>query len=328
LALLPSGPWALATTSPFGVISNNDPWAPYFPNNSYRSVDNVLQVDAQGHPHLVYLMLNPQNSQEAILRHAWFDGSLWQTEDMGKTQLLYSSYGGYSYTLDGSGQPHALLEQAQNAGSTSSLAYIHKVAGSWTQESLGGINPVVSCSSYRLRLDRSNAPHVLVGSWNTLYECTNDPQGNWTAAALPTGTVQLISNGINDGIWTDADNATLVYSNQSYDSGYGYATNLMCLRKVAGVWQLPLTIGSTDLGASSAQLEASPDGSRIAVLVNSGLGLKTYHLDEKGWHETLVTNLAGDYSYNTLFRLGFDSSNKAHILIKKTYPTTYTEFKE
>ena len=329
MALLPSGTWALATTSPFGVISNNDPWTPYFPNNSYRSVDNVLQVDALGHPHLVYLMLNPQNSQEAILRHAWFDGSLWQTEDMGKTQLLYYSYGvGYSYTLDGSGQPHALLEQSPYGGSTSNLAYIHKVASIWTQETLSGINPVVSYSSYRLRLDGSNAPHVLLGSWNTLYECTKDPQGSWVAAALPTGTVQLTSNGINDGIWTDAENATLVFSNQSYDSSYGYVTNMMCLRKAAGVWQSPVTMGSTDSGASSAQMEASSDRSRIAVLVNSGLGLKTYHMDEKGWHETLVTNLGGDYSYNTIFRLGFDSSSKAHILIKKTYPTSYTEFKE
>ncbi len=47
-ALTPTGTWALATTSPFGMLSNNDPWTPYFPNNSLRSAGNMVQMDALG----------------------------------------------------------------------------------------------------------------------------------------------------------------------------------------------------------------------------------------------------------------------------------------
>ena len=323
-ALLQDGSWALATTSPFGVLSNSNPWSPNFPNNNYRSATNMLQTDAQGHPHLVYLTLNLQNSQQAILRHLWFDGTAWQSEDMGHIEISY--YGGsYTYTLDSTGKPQALLDPSYYNTTTNSLLYVHKVGSSWTQEPLSGLNLTENFSNYRLRMDGADSPHVLLASWNSLYECTRDVQGNWQAGLLPTGSIQFNSSDFVDGIWADADNGTLFYSIQgSYPT---YNTQLFSMKKVTGVWQAPTVVTNSGYGISGIQIAYSSDRARIALLFNTSAGLKTFHLDENGWHQTLIFNLIGTYS--PLYRIGFDTSKKIHILVKNPSPAVgYTEFME
>jgi hypothetical protein len=321
----PVGTWALASTAPFGVLSDNAPWTPYFPNNSQRAAADLIQVDAQGHPHLVYLILDPQNSQEAILRHVWFSGTDWLTEDMGRTQLLYSYPGaGYVYTLDGAGVPQALLDQAPNGGSTSTLTYIHKVNGVWTREAMTAFAPVISFNNYRLKLDNTGAPHVLLGSYGALYECTRTPQGDWSASALPAGS--SLTNDFLEGCWTDADNATVVYS--TYGSYPTYGTTLTVLQKVGGNWQSPSNVAPADAGVAYAQMAQSPDRARLVLVLNTYAGLKAYHLDGAGWHETLLADLSNN-NYSPMYRVDFDASNKVHILYKNVYPATgYIEFKE
>jgi hypothetical protein len=323
-ALTPTGAWGLATTSPFGMLSNNDPWTPYFPNNSLRSAGNMVQIDALGHPHLVYLILNPQNNQEALLRHAWHDGTTWQSEDMGHTQLVYAySSVGYEFRLDSTGVPHALLDQGPYGGYTSTMTYVHKVNGAWVQESMGDISPTLYLSAYRLRLDASDVPHVLINASTSVYECTRSAQGQWSASVLAAAA--NTTTGFLDGFWSDGDNAIVMYS--VYGSYPSYGSDIMAVKKVAGVWQLPSLIEHSDSTSPSIQVAQSPDHARIAMVWVDAYGFKALHLDTTGWHPTLLLNPSS--TYNLMYRVGFDGSNKVHILFKNIYPDVgYIDFKE
>jgi hypothetical protein len=323
-ALTPTGTWGLATTSPFGMLSNSDPWAPYFPGNSLRSAQNMVQVDALGHPHLVYLVLNPQNNQEALLRHAWNDGTNWQNEDMGHTQLLYGFFGaGYDFRLDSTGVPHALLDVGPYGGYISTMAYVHKVNGTWVQESMGDISPTFFLAACRLRLDEFDIPHVLFSSTASVYECSRSAQGQWSASIVATAS--STTNGFVDGFWSDADNAVVLYPDWgSYPS---YGMNIMVVNKVAGVWQMPSVLERSDSINAGIQVAQSPDRARVAIVWADAFGFKAIHLDGSGWHPTLLMNPAS--TYNQMYRVGFDGSNKVHILFKNLYPEVgYTEFKE
>jgi len=324
-ALTPTGTWGLATTSPFGMLSNDDPWTPYFPNNNLRNVGNVVQIDALGHPHLVYVILNPQNNQEAILRHTWNDGSTWQTEDMGRTKLLLAFSGvGYDFRLDSTGAPHAILDLGPYGGYSSSIAYVHKVNGAWVQESMGDISPNLYLSAYRLCLDGSDAPHVLVFSAPSVYECARSAQGKWSASVIATPSNS--TSGLLDGFWSDGDNALVLYS--AYEPYPTTGSDLTAVKKVDGVWQPPSVIGYSNSVPLNVQVAQSPDRARIAMTWADSFGLFALHLDGTGWHPTLLLNPTPD-SYSPMYRIGFDSSNKVHILFKNPYPEVgYTDFKE
>ena len=323
-ALTPAGTWGLATASPFGMLSNNDPWAPYFPNNSLRSAGSVVQFDANGHPHLVYLVLNPQNNQEALLRHVWHDGTTWQTEDMGRTQYLYAYFGvGYDFRLDSTGVPHALLDLGPYGGYTTTMTYVHKVSGTWVQEPMSDISPSLYLQYCRLRLDGSDTPHVVISSSSSVYECTRSAQGHWSASVLATASNTM--NGFLDGFWSDADNAIALYS--VYASYPSSGSEVIAVKKVAGVWQSPSVIEHSDTSSPSIQVAQSPDHARIAMIWADSFGFKALHLDGTGWHPTLL--LSPTSAYNQMYRVGFDGSNKVHILFKNLYPDVgYTEFKE
>lgn len=316
-ALTPSGTWGLATSSPFGMLSNNDPWTPYFPNNSQRSAVNMVRFDALGHPHLVYVVLNPQNNQEAILRHVWHDGTIWNNEDMGRTQLLYSyGGGGYDFRLDSAGVPHAILDLGPSGGYSSTMAYLHKVNGSWVQESLAGINPSLYLSAIRLRLDAADVPHVMLISYSTVYEAARSAEGTWSASAIATAA--NYTTGFVDGFWEDGDNAIVLYSVSTPYPSYG--SDIMAIKKVAGTWQLPTILEHLDTTSPNIQAAQSPDRARIAMIWGDSFGFKALHLDNAGWHPTLLPSPATAYSYTWMYRVGFDSSNKIHILFKNPYP--------
>ncbi len=203
------------------------------------------------------------------------------------------------------------------------MTYVHKVKGSWVQESMGDISPTLYVSAYRLRLDGSDAPHVLINSSNSVYECTRNSQGQWSASVLATASNN--TTGFLDGFWSDGDNAIVLYS--VYESYPSYGSDFMAVTKVAGVWQLPAVIERSDSTNPSIQVTQSPDRARIAMIWADASGFRALHLDGTGWHPTLLLNPTS--TYNLTYRVGFDSSNKVHILFKNLSPEVgYTEFKE
>ena len=312
------GLWTFGTAQPFGILSNNDPWTAYFPNNAVQLPASFVQMDAQGHPHAIYLVIDPQDSTLKDLTHIWNDGTSWHSEVMAKGPVPYSSASpGYVFALDNAGVPQALVDGTAPSypygGSTTTLQYVHKVSGSWVTDSLAGLSPAINnIGSYHLSVDTAGAPHILLGDWSTIVEFSKDGTGAWAGTTLPTGSASAGWYDFLDGHWKDADNATVFFERNG-----NLSTPLMAIQKSGGTWQAPIQIGVRDFDGftTTAGSTQSADGSRSVAFRVTDVGTKIYHQDATGnWHETLAAPPAA----GRWFRIGIDGSNKVHLLNKNS----------
>lgn len=330
-AIRATGTWAFLSKSPFGVLSNNDPWPAVFPSANAGSAVPLIRIDGQDRPHVVYLAIDPSSSQARILTHLWFDGSAWKSEELARGITPYPDYNkpGFTFCLDSGGMPHALLDHvidsAPIGGSTKSLTYVHKANSVWIEESLSSVDPAMwNIDSYHLALDSMNNPHLLLRIPDGVIECIRNSTGIWNAITLPTGQVKPGWGNFLDEVWVDSNNGFVFYE-RSGSSDLQY--DLMVLQKVGGHWETPVFLGSRehDGGGTSASAAISRDGSRIAVAYGTGSGIKTYHLLTLGWAETLV---APNRSQNPWFRLGIDGNNQLHLLFRGGGTSPYTDYHE
>jgi len=314
-ALRPTGSWAFATTSPFGILSNNDPWTATFPSNAGRYADPIIQVDRQGWPHVVYATVIDSGGASDLI-HLWYDGTVWQSEVMVKAKIPFSSANqGFTYRLDSTGMPHVLLDHATTSqpygGATASLSYLHKVNGNWMEEPLSGLAPAINnIGTYHLRLEDTDTPHILLGNWSSVVDYVRTGSGTWPSTTVPTGTVNAGWYDFIDSLWVDGNNGWIFYEN--YVSS-GNALSVIQMKN--GVWQPPQSLGTRDFNGSStaARCAISPDRSRVAILYATGAGFKIYHQAPDGWHETLVAPSSTGWA--STMRIGFDGVQKAHVLL-------------
>jgi len=320
-AIRATGSWAFATTLPFGVLSNTDPWPAFFPGNASRWSTPILQVDRQGWPHALYASPSTTTTGESALNHLWYDGSGWKTETVASAKIPWNSANsGWTFQLDSTGNPHVLLDhtstQYPSDGSTSTLSYLHKVSGVWSEEPLSVLSPSVNnIGTYHIRLEHSDTPHLLIGNWSSVIDYARTGLGTWTSSTLPTGTVKAGWYDFLDGVWVDARNGWVFY--EAYVNGNGLVYGLYVIQMKDGAW-LPAELLGTrahDGASTTAQAAISPDRTRIAVVHNTSAGIKAYHQSAGGWHQTLVAPYAGGYP---LLRIGFDGNQKIHILTAAT----------
>lgn len=319
-ALRPGGSWSLATTSPFGVLSNGDPWPASFPTNAGVTTDPIIQVDHQGWPHAVYATSISSSGAPATIMHMWFDGTAWQSESIASATLptLFQAKG-FSYRLDSTGTPHLLLDHvtAQNpyGGSTGSLSYHHKSNGAWVEEPLSVISPAIGfyIGSYHLRLDASDTPHLLISAQWALNDFLRTAPGSWAATNLPTSPFTPNGGSVDgvDSLWLDGTHGWVFF-----ESNLASEVGLYALQMKDGAWLPPQLLGVRASDSLTLRFRTrcalSPDGSRIAILYATSTGFKVYHQLPDGWHETL---LAPTPTWVSTMSLGFDESQKAHILI-------------
>jgi hypothetical protein len=328
-AIRPSGTWAFATTSPFGILSNGDPWAAYFPGNATRWTSTILKVDFQGRPHAVYAAPNTGGAAGSTLLHAWYDGTSWKSESVATMQIPNSSANqGWVFQLDTTGTPHIILDhQTANqpsGGATSSLSYLHKVGGTWVEEPLSSLSPGSSnIGTFHLILDGSDTPHLLLGNWSTIVDYARTGAGTWAASTLPVTGMNAGWYDFLDGIWVDSNNGWVFY--EAYVNGNILEHGLWALQMKGGAWKAPVLLGSRvhDGASTTAMPVISPDKTRVAILFNTSAGVKCYHLSQDAWQETLVAPYASSYPW---LRSGFDGSQKLHIL--SSTGTGYVDYHE
>lgn len=321
----PNGNWAFANGIPFGVLSNNDPWQAYIPNDAFLWSFPVIRMDASGWPHAVYLVRDIGNPENKRLTHIWSDAAGWHTEVIGQTNHVATDVNhGFIFDLDATGTPHVLLDHSDASHpygtATATLSYVHKVAGSWVSDSLASLHPeVFNIGTYHIRLDKNNKPHVLIGNSSSIIEYVPDGQAGWNSDVLPTGPVDAGSNGWMDGLFIDGESGTVFF--QRGGGGVG------ALQKVGGVWQPSVLLGygmAVDLSMCT-QVAMSSDRTRTVVFMNSYVGLKLFEWNGSIWKETLLAPPADALS--AWIRFGFDGANKAHSLVKTDQPG-YIEYHE
>lgn len=325
-AMRSQGNWALGVMAPLEIHSNNDPWPSFAPGNDLAlavspSKLELIQLDALGYPHTMYLVQSPTSSKEQTLVHAWFDGSQWQREDVSTGTLVEFGTGGWArfwFCLDSKGSPRVLLDhvnlQYSYGMSTETLTYLSKINGVWTSESLASISPTLTnLGGYRLSLDPQDNPHVFLGNWLSIYECFRASDGAWTGApvAIPTGTTSAGTYDFLESNWIDRDNGSLFFFQKSWQ-GSNYATTLTVSKKVAGQWQPPVSLGSGYV-EHECRVCLSEDRTRLVAALNTDAGLRVFESTTQGWIETLVPLMPGSIS---LVALGMDGNHKVHLLVR------------
>jgi len=310
--LRPQGTWVLGATEwPFGVLANGDLWKDNYPSDGDYWAAPYLRVDPQGWPHFIYQRTS--STQDTTNTHTWFDGKQWQRDSFNSLPFTNSSAPGYTFCLDGDGEPHMLLEHSTASypfgGSSENLDYAHKANGTWTKESLATLKPQISYArNIRLTVDDTKRAHLLISNGDSLVEYSRSGSSSWVSSTLPTGAVKAGGSDYVDGKWFDDANGWVFYTRQA---GGGLA--FMAMQKLAGAWQDPVMLDFYQFSFQSimASFEISSDHQRLVVLVSAPLGLKTYEFAGNTWHQTLL----GPYGA-TLSVPGLDSHNRLRILVK------------
>lgn len=312
-ALSPGGLWAFGWSSPFTVFPAAwGNWTTWSPSGVYAQQDGFLKLDAQSLPHTVY---QDQSSTSASLAHAWFEGTAWKTEAVLPLPANYGSLAS-GFCLDRTGTPH-ILQDTGTGANIASLVYLHKVAGAWVQESLepaGSWDPF--SGTPRLFLDPSDVPHVLIPTWLNTREFSRGADGTWSSQTLTNTAPFGGGYYFEDGVWADKDTAWAFY--QVLDATL-LNDAFWVVQKVNGIWQPPVLLKTfTHLGTARASVALSPDGSRVAAVCYTNLGLSLFTRTSQGWAESLLPITAMNYPY---VKAGFDGANRLHIVVK---PSAYT----
>lgn len=329
-AVQPGGTWAFAEQSPFGILANaGDAWAAYYPDTSSQLGTALVQVDASGHPHSVYLIPSTSTPTHSIVRHLWHDGTAWQTENLWEGAIP-SSYGtpSFQYTLDSTGRPQALLNTSSAYYPTvGSFRYLHYTGGAWQCDAVSSAgNASQTVTAYSLSLDAGDQPHLLFLIGTDAVEDLPNGSGGWTSGTLSTEALSTYPTTFLQSVWKDASNGWLFYTTAT--STYPYQVSLRAQQMVAGIWQAPLTMATQtqSYGDAGVRICTNAARSRIVVGYSTSMGLKVYHQAAGAWHETLIITPSVPVSW---YRLGLDGTTHLHVLVPATGGTiTYTDFHE
>lgn len=330
-ALTPSGTWAFAGQTPFGMLANpGDPWAAFYPDTTSQLNGSLVQTDASGHPHSVYLIPSTTVPTQTVVRHLWHDGSAWQTEDLWEGAIPRSySVQSYHYTLDQAGRPQVLLNTSTSYYPTvGGMRHLHYTGSAWVCDSLAGAaNSTLSISAFSLSLDAADQPHLLFLIGFDAVEFLPSGTGTWTSATLTTESVSAGSTPLVRGVWADADNGWLFYT--TTPSGSYNKASLKVRQKLAGVWQAPqvLALDAAVYSPDSVtRICTTPSRSRVLAGMATYSGLKVYHQAMGAWHETLVNTPSVSVSW---VRLGLDGAGHLHVLVPASGGTvTYADYHE
>jgi len=312
-AVLPEGGWVLGDAFPIGVRTENASWPAFTSWEGWPQNSEFVRVDSLGHPHAVYSKYSAAPGLKTIV-HSWFDGTIWQNEDVTTTNLAWTSdANGFEFAIDSGGALHLLLDHATNTdpygGSTSTLTYVHKSGGIYVAEPVSTfLDAAYRFDSYRVQVDGTGLPHLLLGNWETVIDCARGVDGKWQVETLPTVAGHAGPQDFLDACWVDAKNGWIFYESYQVDGSNHYA--LMGLQRKEGVWRTPVVIAQEEF-SQRVKVAMSQGGSRIVVYQDSALGRRLFNLQEGAWVGTLLAPQGG---YAPI-PMGFDSDRKLHILL-------------
>jgi hypothetical protein len=317
------GAWFLSGSYSYNVAvrePSGTGWVDYVPSNAQSWASPYFLLDSQDRPHLVYTRPVVQGAPEVALMHAWRGAAGWQSEEIARRTLYSSSaMGGYTFALDAGDRLHVLW--LNSGGNASDLEYATKDnGGTWVPEAPVTFTTQSSLGTYRLVLDPTGQPHVLVGAWQELFHLTR-AAGTWSSESIQAPGVSVGWYDFLGGVAAGPDSIMVLASraHQPYDGSY----DLMVYRKKAGTW-LPEEIALTTSGYSSfnGTLAASNDGTRFGLYYQTNGGAMLRVWTDGIWASTLV----GPNNYGTPL-LGFGAANKLYLLVhagwgssSNTYP--------
>jgi len=117
----------------------------------FSPLATALALDEAGRPHIIYNSCIYYHCASCELRHAWYNGTAWQTESLG-----YSQY--FSLALDGSGYPHL---SASYFCDWPPGFHIRRMEYRWQDATQWYIEEITSTAGdVSLALDAADEPHI------------------------------------------------------------------------------------------------------------------------------------------------------------------------
>ena len=316
------GAWFLSGSYSYNIAvrePSGTGWIDYVPSNAQSWASPYFQLDSQDRPHVVYTRPVVQGAPEVALMHAWRDAAGWQSEEIARRTLYSSSSNAaYTFALDASDRPHLLW--LNSGGKASDLEYAAKDAGgTWTPEAPVTFTTQSSLGTYRLVLDPTGQPHILVGAWQELFHLTR-AAGTWSSETIQAPGASIGWYDFLEGVAAGPDSITVLANraHQPYDGSY----DLMLYRKKGGTW-LPEEIVLTTSGYSSfnGTFAASNDGTRFGLYyqTNGGAMLRVWT------NGTWTSSLVGPSNYVAPL-LGFGPVNKLYLLVHAGWGSSSNTF--
>ncbi len=319
--LHPSGDWVFGVKEPAGVWSGGNPWPARFPTNVAQLASRFVDVDPLGDPHWFYLAPGTGGGKQALM-HEVFRSGAWVTEAVGREDVFFGSSSGivefFTWGLGSEGGPRVVKSHVDENGAPV-WSYLWKPASGWEEERL----PITG-SACAVSVDAAGKAHLLVGSFDALKLLRRGSDG-WTAEDIPTGPVEANWGGFWAHQWLDEDNGWVCFV-RGDDGQPGDHKSLMMVEKRSGQWGQPFRLGGTRADFTRETVALAPIGpeGRMAVACQTSRGVRLFHRDAEGWHETLVAPPLG---YGSRLRLGFDGQGRIRLLFwtGDSQPTGFQE---
>jgi hypothetical protein len=244
--------------------------------------------------------------------HAWHDATGWQSEEIARRTLYSSSaQSPCTFALDTQDRLHLLW--LKGGGTLQDLEYAVKgTDGAWIIEGLTGMSSTSFLGNYKLVLDPTGQPHVLVAAWQNFFHQTRSG-GTWTVESILTNGASVGWYDSMGAVASGPDSITLLAPRmrQPYDGSY----DLVMFRKLAGAWK-PEEIVLTTSGYSTfnGTLASNKSGTRFGLYYATTGGSMLRVWTAGVWTSSLV----GPSSYGTPL-LGFDPLDKIFLLVPAGY---------
>ncbi len=216
-----------------------------------------LALDPDDHPHVAYVLAHPYDALTYTVRHVWYDGAAWQSEDLelnaAQTALAFAPASG--------GDAHLIV--AQGAPGSTRLFHAERQEGAWSQTELPVPGFYVSRASLHAGAD--GALVLGVPDWNGFAFAvgTRPSGGTWALEQVTTDVTPFSASWFAGG---DGGRAAMMF--QRWVDGY--VAFWAVRRDDQGGYSSPSLVasGPADGPYFTGALAFAADGSRTAFAVD------------------------------------------------------------
>ena len=248
-------------------------------------------LDASEHPHLVYLRQTVQGGSTMAVLHDWFDGSGWNTEEVGR--LAGQSY---AFALDLSGHP---VVAVSGNGAAEGMRVIRWSGSAYLAENpnLTFTQGTTGLSNYLLAMSSAGRVHLVAETFiaETVHAWRD---GTWSQEPVALSS----TNAVIGRLAAFGDESLALVCN---DFG---AISVLVRGSVGWTAPMPIASGGGLFNPADAVLAVATDGSSPALLLNTSGGLQLARASE-GWVPHVLT------SSWPIVGFGHDAAGKLYALV-------------
>jgi len=276
-----------------GALTGSDSpsWLPYAPDGGAPSVLPSFVVDAAGRPHLLYPRYIGPGQLSAVV-HDWFDGTSWQSEEVGRLDVL-----SYAWAPDSASHPVVVVNRD---GTGAGLRVLR-----WSGSAYVSENPGITFSGTpnlgRILISTSPEGVIHVLAQNSTSTMHAWRAASWSSEPIPLGASDLLSSVTA----STGDIVSLVTQN-------GQTANSQVLERGSSGWGVPADLGPSVSGDTTlaARMTTTSAGSSPVLGLNILLdGVKIARRSE-GW---VPRHLTGP---GYIIGLGYDATSHLYVIVQ------------